>query len=304
MIVKGKRDFPGALLMFHGSALEQIWPWILASALISSLLTFGLEHIWTGLNLTTTPFTVVGLALSIFLGFRNRACYDRWWEGRKLWGRLINVSRVIARQLITFVDGAPADKIPKINRMLAAYPHILRQALRGEDQVADYSELLNETTLSRVVASRNRPTMLAHIIAEEIRDLYRAGHIDPLHLPAIDSSLTEIAGIQGACERIKKTPVPMSYTELVHRIVALYVLALPFGIVEQVQDLTPVVVVIVAYCFLGLDAVGSQIEAPFDHDPNDLPLSAMSRMIENDVLELAGETELRAEVTANKGILN
>ncbi len=115
--------------------------------------------------------------------------------------------------------------------------------------------------------------------------------------------MTEITGIQGACERIKSTPIPASYTVLIHRIVALYCLGLPFGIVTSVGALTPVVVAIVAYAFYGLDAVGSEIENPFGHDPNDLPLTALSRMIEVNLRQGLGEDELPPLLEPVDGIL-
>ena len=124
-----------------------------------------------------------------------------------------------------------------------------------------------------------------------------------MHLPVLEASLTEITTVQGACERIKSTPIPGSYTILIHRIVALYCLGLPFGIVSSVGLMTPVVVAIVAYAFYGLDAVGTEIENPFGTDENDLPLSALSRMIEVNLRQRLGESELPELLRPVDGIL-
>jgi putative membrane protein len=129
------------------------------------------------------------------------------------------------------------------------------------------------------------------------------GLVDRYHLPLLEGTLTDLTDIQGGCERIKNTPVPLSYTELTHRIVAMYVVLLPFGIVNTTELMTPFVVAIVAFCFLGLDAVGTQIEDPFEEDPNDLPLMQISRMIENDLRQRLGETEFPPDIRPERGVL-
>ena len=129
------------------------------------------------------------------------------------------------------------------------------------------------------------------------RDALDKELLHPLHLPVLEGTLTTLTDIQGGCERIKNTPVPLSYTELTHRIVAIYVLLLPLGILSTTGEATPIVVAMVAFCFLGLDAVGTQIEDPFEEDPNDLPLLQISVLIENDLRQRMGATDLRADVT-------
>jgi putative membrane protein len=111
-------------------------------------------------------------------------------------------------------------------------------------------------------------------------------------VPVLEASLTSFTDIQGACERIKTTPIPFSYTTLIHRITAVYCYALPFGVVDTVGIYTPVVVVLVAYAFFGLDVVGDEIEMPFGTDPNDLALGAISRTIETNLRQRIGDAQL------------
>ena len=139
--------------------------------------------------------------------------------------------------------------------------------------------------------------------AERIRDLWKEGHIDTLHVPIFEDSLVTFSNIQGGCERIKNTPVPIAYTMLTHRIVGIYCLALPWGVIDTVGVYTPIVVVMVSFAFLGLDGVGSQIEDPFEEDPNDLPLLALSRTIEIDLKQRIGEAELPDPIPVVDGIL-
>ena len=137
----------------------------------------------------------------------------------------------------------------------------------------------------------------AEAVARDVQTLRGAhdrGWIHAYHLPVLEGSLTELAGVQGGCERIKATPIPFSYNILLHRIVFVYCFFLPFGLVsiEGLGPFTPAVVLMVSYAFFGLDAVGDEIENPFGEDDNDLPLSAITRMIEVNLRQRMGEEEL------------
>lgn len=299
MLVRKNRAFPGPVFLVRGSALADVWPWVLLAAVESEVVTWSVQHLdleW--LNLTPLPFTLVGLALSIFLGFRNNACYDRWWEARKLWGRLINTSRSSARQALTLIRGDGADAVTHrwVNLQIA-YVHALRIHLRQQpERIGELSPFVEAGEVEALRGERNVPVGILYRMALVHRAALDAGLLDPFHLPVLEATLTDLTDIQGGCERIKNTPVPLSYTELTHRIVAMYVLLLPFGIVGVAGGLTPVVVAMVAFCFLGLDAVGTQIEDPFEEDPNDLPLWQISRMIENDLRQRLGHTDLREDI--------
>lgn len=307
VLVTTKRKFPGPLFMLQGSALADIWPWLVATAVVASILTalYGLYD-FSWFEPTTTPFTLVGLALSIFLGFRNNACYERWWEGRKLWGQLVNSSRSYARQILTLIDAREPEATEMQRRAvhrMAAYAHALRMHLRDQPRWEELAPLLPEGGVEALRPERNKPIALLHQMAVEHRQAMDRGWLDRFHLPILEETLTALANLQGGCERIKNAPVPLSYTELTHRVVALYVLFLPFGVVHQVGFLTPVVVVFVAFCFLGLDAVGTQIENPFEEDPNDLPLLQLSRLIENDLRQRLGESVLPPDIEPDGALL-
>lgn len=306
MLIRPERHFMGSLLSFRGSAIADIWPLLAGAAAVSGLLTWVHEtyqHVWV--DMTPLPFTLVGLALSIFLGFRNNACYDRWWEARKLWGRLINTSRSSARQAMALARGDGSDAlVSRWVRLQMAYPHALRIHLRRQpERLGELEPFLEPGEVDALRRERNVPIALLHWMGQLARELMDRGFVDRFHLPVLEATLTDLTDIQGGCERIKNTPVPLSYTQLTHRTVAVYVTLLPFGIVQTTGLLTPLVVVMVAYCFLGLDAVGTQIEDPFEEDPNDLPLSAISRMIENDLRQRLGETDLPPDVTPQGGVL-
>jgi len=273
------------LLSVRGTTLPATWPRIAVATIWAVLVTV----VWTEwdlarFSLTTTPFSLIGVALSIFLGFRNNAAYDRFWEARKLWGRLVNSSRTWARQVQAYIggDGSEPLQTELVERQIA-YVHSLRQSLRREPVDVDLPEA------AELAQRQNPPSVITAGSAMRLGEAVRRGWLDPLHLPILEATLTEITDLQGGCERIRATPAPWIYTVLTHRIVALYCLTLPFGLEATVGPLTPAVVAMIAFAFYGLDAIGDEIEEPFGDDPNDLPLTQLSTMIERDLRQALGQ---------------
>ena len=254
------------------------------------------------MTLTTIPFTLMGLALAIFLGFRNSASYDRFWEGRKLWGTLLNTTRNLARQVDAFIqpatagDGAEQAEVATMRRRIAlaalAFAHALRHQLRDSDPTDDLRRLLPPDVTAAVGKLRNLAAGILHGIGEDLRTCLRRGWIAPVLAQEVDHGLSQLVEVLGGCERIQNTPLPFSYSVLLHRTVYIYCYLLPFGLVDKIGALTPVVVGIVAYTFFGLDAIGDEIEEPFGTTANDLPLEALSYGIEISVREVIGDTEL------------
>jgi len=163
---------------------------------------------------------------------------------------------------------------------------------------------LSPNELKWVSQRSNVPDAILQVAARENQNAHRLGLISDHRLIRLAELLNAFTDIQGGCERIRNTPIPHSYTILMHRIVALYVFALPFGLVNSLHFLTPLVVLLVAYTFLGLDAVGDELEDPFGEDLNDLPLSTLCRTIEINLLEALGETEIPPPYPAHKGYLS
>jgi ion channel-forming bestrophin family protein len=185
----------------------------------------------------------------------------------------------------------------------AAYVHSLRMHLRDQDGVHELVRLLPEQEIEELRREGNRPIAILHTLGERFRDAWLRGWVHSQHLPVLEKSLGDLTDIQGGCERIKSTPIPFSYTALIHRIVAIYCFALPFGIVNEIEGFTPVVVAIISYAFFGLDAVGDEIEDPFGTEPNDLPLTMLSTMIEIDVRRRIDDEDLPAMPVPIKDVL-
>ena len=149
-----------------------------------------------------------------------------------------------------------------------------------------------EAEFAKLELELNPPISILQRMGDEFRRCWNLGWVHPMHFPALEATLTEFTNLQGGCERIKSTPIPFSFNILLHRIVAVYCVTLPIGIIDQVGYGTPAVVAMVSYAFFGLDAVGEEIENPFGLDANDLPLSAITRMIEVNLRQRLHETDL------------
>lgn len=306
MLVPAKVSWWRLVFKYRGSELPRTKYRIAGVALVAVGVTAVEKYFehrgWEHPDLTPLPFSLIGLALGIFLGFRNNASYDRWWEGRKLWGAAVNTTRSFARQILTLVGprGPTGEderrEIEALRRELVlrvvAWTHALRHSLRDETDLSDMQGLLPPDELERLQFESNKPFAVTQGTAERLRKAWERGWIETVHLPVLEQSMTTLTDIQGGCERIKLTPIPFSYTTLIHRITAVYCYTLPFGIVDAVGIYTPFVCTIIAYAFFGLDVVGDEIEMPFGKDANDLPLRAISRTIEVNLRQRLGDREL------------
>jgi len=306
MLLYGKRpSWLRLVFSLRGSALVRIRYRLLGILLISIAVTYLSETYGYNTRINLSAISLVGLALGIFLGFRNNTSYDRFWEGRKLWGALVNTSRGWARDVSTFSDkektaSSAAEVKTQVYRGIA-FVHSLRLALRGQKETTELESFLSSEEIAEVSNKLNRPDSILLLMARGNQRALARGDITDYRFVKLSERLKELNDIQGGCERILNTPIPHSYTILIHRIVAIYVLALPFALAETLHALTPVVVLMVAYTFLGLDAVGDEIEDPFGEDLNDLPLSTLSRMIEINMRQTLGETNTPAPLLADEG---
>lgn len=297
------RDRPSGLQLFYdlrGSVLPRIARKLaICTALaVAVTLTHGFLFAWK-ITLTSVPFSLIGLALAIFLGFRNSVAYDRFWEARKLWGDLLHRSRSFARQvqsLPAFASPVRPEDTGDPRRLLLmrtiAFAFVLRDQLRESRSAADLARLLPAREAAEAAASARPTEFLLRRMAAEVGAFVREGRLHPALAANVDDSLSGMAAVAAGCERIRNTPVPFAYTLLLHRTAWLYCLLLPFGLVDTVGLMTPFVVVIVAYTFFGLDALGDEIEEPFGLADNHLPLDALCREVEVSVLDTLGVREL------------
>ncbi|MBF5040982.1 bestrophin [Aggregicoccus sp. 17bor-14] len=297
MIVRPRPSPLKLLFAWRGTILPRLLPQVLGVAALSCCVVWAFRH--TGLQMphaSPPAMSLLGIALSIFLGFRNSACYDRWWEARKQWGTMIVELRSFSRDAIALLDDGRGP-LPELGRDAAralvhrniAFGHALAAHLRGHDESADMARLLPGDECARVLASAHRPEALLREHALELARLRRAGQLSDFAWGALDDRVNALCAVLTACERLRSTPLPFSYTVLLHRTAYLFCLLLPFGLADSVGWFTPVVATLVAYTFFGLDRLGDELEEPFGTDPNDLPLLALARTAERNLLEALGE---------------
>lgn len=289
------------LFVWRGSILSDIAPQLIGTTLLAVAVTLlhGQVFSWK-IPLTFVPFSLIGLTLAIFLGFRNSTSYARYWEARLLWGSLLNETRSLLRQALTLSDDPAPARV--LAHRLTAFVHALRHQLRGTDGTADLHRLLPQADIDRLGPVRGKPSMLLLMAGEWLREQRRSGALAPVLVPAMEQHLGRLTEALGGCERIAGTPIPFTYAVIIHRTIYLYCLLLPFGLVDQIGPMTPVVVAFIAYTFFALEALGAEIEEPFGTAPNDLALDAMSLAIENVLREMMGEP-LRPEAQARDFIL-
>ena len=301
------RERPSGLRLFfivRGSIVPRIkWP-LTVTVLLACLVTITHGTLFKlKIVMTPIPFSLIGLALAIFIGFRNSASYDRYWEGRKLWGELIFMSRSLTRQILTFVslgndhiaDRPPFQRGLVRSRMiyrLIAFADLLRHHLRDSDGLDECRQYLVAEELEQLKLAHSKPVFLLQQMGRDLRRCLEEKQIGDYFAASIDANFTALTTVLTGCERIKNTPIPFTYNLLLHRTAYLYCFLLPFGLVDSIGFMTPFVVGIVSFTFFGLDALGDEIEEPFGVLPNDLALSAMCRTIERDLRAALGETDL------------
>ena len=298
MIVRPKLNWFALLLVVRGSVLPRIALRLLGVTLLAVVATLihGRVLDWK-VSLNFVPFSLIGLTLAIFLSFRNSTAYARYWEARTLWGSLLNASRSLAAQALTLPQhpAQPADGTSAHDFILrlCAFAQALRHQLRGTDPAADLARFLPADEVAALLAktpvTASATTRLLLALHQWVAGHTHAGRLPPAVVPAMLRRLDHLCDALGGCQRIGNTPIPFTYTVIIHRCVYLYCVLLPFGLVDSLGWMTPVIVCFIAYTFLALDALGAELEDPFGIEPNDLALEALAHGIEASVLSMAGE---------------
>ncbi|KAA3436362.1 bestrophin family protein [Rufibacter hautae] len=306
MIVREKENWFKMLFVWKGSVLPAILPRLGLLLLISVAVVFVQGRLFEyKIPLNPAAFTLLGVALAIFLGFRNNASYERFWEGRKLWGALLIDTRSLTRQALTMTGlSADSPEVLSFVRLLIAFTYALKHQLRKTDPTEDFQRLLPQEVVQKLAKARFKPILLLKELGMWVQAGKEAGRIDSITQAAIDHNLNQLSNIVGGCERIASTPIPYTYSVLLHRTVYLYCFLLPFGLVDSIGWMTPLMVVFVGYTFMALESIVTEIEEPFGTEPNDLALNTISQTIEASLLEMAGQEVPKALKPKRKFILD
>jgi len=280
----------GILFQFHKSdTLRKLLPLIAVISLYSGLVVL-LESYW--LALPSDSFVrnlfylhnLLGFALSLLLVFRTNTAYDRWWEGRKQWGALTNNCRNLAIKLQAFLQ--PTDEQNRLffRQAIPLYAKVLKDHLLQEStRVALDTE---GAEWQKLDYEKHVPNQVARLITDRVNLLYRQGLISGEQLLFVNAELTALTDICGACERIKNTPIPYSYSAFIKKFFFIYIMTLPFGYVFTLGFWVVPVVAIVFYVLGSLELIAEEIEDPFGRDSNDLPMDKIADNIRKHVAEI------------------
>lgn len=291
MIIRPRPHPLQLLFIIRGSIVLQVAPKVLAIFVLScGVVWLTQAHLIAPFNAGAAPFSIMAIALSVFLGFRNNTSYDRWWEARKQWGELIVQARAFSREcLAVLADEATAERLV---RRSIGFAHALAARLRGQDAEATVLAWLPASDAAALHGKPNMPDTVLRLINQELARCLRQGELTDIVYQGLLQRLLAMSAVQTACERIRHTPTPFAYSLLLHRTAWLFCLLLPFGLAGALGRVTPLVVAIIAYTFFGLDELGDELEEPFGLSANDLPINAMVRTIEIDLLSALGSSQL------------
>ena len=238
-------------------------------------------------------FSLFGSALALFVGVSVNAAYGRWWEARGLWGLMINASRNVARQALTFCDETVPNARVGIGREIAraqiAYVNVLRTALRGEPIPSEAQTYLAPEWAASLETMVNKQNAILTDIGRLAAEAHRLGMLDPYARVRIDSTLVDIANSQGGMERIKNTPLPSQYRFFPSVFAKAFCIILPFAVVQDLGVYTPVGSALVGLMFLMAVEIGLDLMDPFAGSIYDVPMTSMCRTVEIDLLQMMGQ---------------
>jgi len=229
---------------------------------------------------------LLSFVISLLLVFRTNTAYDRWWEGRKLWGELVNNSRNLALKIAGIVDSSDESTRKFFRKIIPIYAYSLKAHLQSK--VTEYSlqddderELFTELDIEKHV-----PNQIARFMFSRINQLYKSGLISGDQLIILNAEVSSFTNICGACERIKNTPIPYSYSSFIKKFILVYTLTLPLGYASTVGYLAAPLVAFIFYVLASLELIAEEIEEPFGDDANDLPMEKIAENIDRNVGEI------------------
>lgn len=292
MIVRPRNQYWQMLIARPGSVLPKIWqPLVILSLWSVAVVISHHESRRLLPGHSPGPYMLLGTALSIFLSFRNNACYDRWWEGRRQWGHLVFSVRNFARQTLILEPVAPGER-KRLLVLVTAFCYALVAHLRPSFGWETAGQWLSPAEQNLIGNAANRPDAIIQMIGQFLADLKVAGRISDISFQLLDHSVQQFVAVQGGCERIRATPVPFSYNQLLRQTTFILLLGLPFGFVDILGPLDILAELFIGYVFLGLDVLGDELEEPFGDQPNKLPIAALAKIIEIELRAAVGETKL------------
>lgn len=241
--------------------------------------------------------TILGTVISLLLGFRSNQAYDRWWEARQVWGAIVNDSRTLARQILSFTESQyEEDEVHQLRQRMIrrhmAWNYALGQSLRRLNPTGGLEKFLSRRDLENCSRFNNVPMALLDQQARDLRHALEEGYINRYQQIEIDRTLTRFCDNMGKCERIKNTVFPSTYSLYIHFSLLLFIGMLPFGVIDYFGFLEVPLVVAISACFLLIEKMAIHLQDPFENKPTDTPMTALAGTIEKDLKQLLHDQDL------------
>ena len=287
MIKYNPKDWFTFIFRLHKSdTVRQLTPMMLSISLYVGIVAFFETEVFklgenSHLKNITVMHGMLGFVISLLLVFRTNTAYDRWWEGRRLFGSLVNNSRNFAMKMNALLPENDTETRIFYRTIIIEYAFSLKRHLRGHQHDSEVF-----TSVYNVSEGLHKPNYLANILIKKANELYQNKVISGEQLLFLNNEISALTDVCGACERIKNTPIPYSYSVFIKKFIFFYVMTLPFGYVFTLGYLTIPVVVFVFYVLASLEIIAEEIENPFGTDSNDLPVTQICKNIQKHVSEL------------------
>lgn len=284
MINYNPKDWFTFIFHIHkADTFRKLWPLMLSVAVFSGIIAYTELHFLKLAQTATVKnigmmHSLLGFVISMLLVFRTNTSYDRWWEGRRLLGELTNISRNLAIKIKSLKLGE--NEYEYFSYAIPKYAFALKEHLREKQYFGKNSFLVE------VDGGKHIPNQVAASLSARIFDLQAAGRISGEQLIILSNDLNRFTDICGGCERIKKTPIPFSYSAFIKKFLFIYVITLPFGWVFSLGYFVIPIVPFILYVLASLELIAEEIENPFGQDANDLPVDEICNNIEKHVGEI------------------
>lgn len=291
MIVYNPKDWFHSIISFHRSeTIKKLYPFLILMALYSWAIAYiEMEYLQISsqswLRNIPTMHSLLGFVLSILLVFRTNTAYDRWWEGRKLWGQLTNNSRNLALRMDSLLPITDEVNRSFFKKSIPLFASTLREHLQSNETRFMLDEI-DHPEFKHLDENKHGPNQVSSMIFKRTNELYKTSVITGDQLIILNNELLSFTDICGACERIKNTPIPFTYTSFIKKFISIYVLTLPYGFVFSLGYFVIPAAVFTFYVLASLELIAEEIEDPFGSDLNDLPLGKITENIRKHINEI------------------
>jgi putative membrane protein len=293
MINYNPKEWFTFIFRFHkADTFRELFPLIVGVCFYSGVIAFleiDVFHLSDNSHLKSIPVmhTLLGFAISMLLVFRTNTAYDRWWEGRKLWGALVNNSRNLAIKLSVMLPDSEKEQRIFFKKIIPAYAYALLNHLKSEKvRIELFEEDAAHPVFKQIDTEKHVPNQVALLMFKHIQQLYKEGKISGDQLIVLNGELLSFTDICGACERIKNTPIPFSYSVFIKKFIFFYVMTLPIGYAFSLGYYVIPVVAMIFYVLASLELIAEEIEDPFGGDANDVPTEKIAMNIHKHVAEI------------------